>query len=282
METDPAPPDDFSFRFGGIARLYGRNALERLRRTHVLVAGIGGVGSWAAEALARSAVGRITLVDLDDVCVSNANRQLHALQSTLGQPKAEVMAARIREIQPGVHVEARLEFVTDSSVSRLLGLEPDHAGNRPNVVLDAIDSVPNKARLIAACQLAGIPIVVCGGAGGRRDPTAIRIKDISEVTHDRLLASVRSRLRREHGFPREAASFGVPCVCSAESPVFPDGSGEVCSARQKGSAGDSLRLNCDSGFGSATFVTGAFGFAAAAHAIQLALRRPRATLTPPA
>jgi tRNA A37 threonylcarbamoyladenosine dehydratase len=272
VESNPA--DDFHFRFGGIARLYGRKALQRLRSSHVMVAGIGGVGSWAAEALARSAFGRITLIDLDDVCVSNSNRQLPALQSTLGQPKAAVMAARIREIHPGVRVEARLEFVTESSVSRLLGLEPGHAGDRPDVVLDAIDSVPNKARLIATCRRSGIPLVVCGGAGGRRDPTATRILDLASVTHDRLLASVRGRLRRDHAFPREASSFGVPCVCSAEPPVFPDAHGEPCRARIKAMAGDSLRLNCDSGFGSATFVTGTFGFAAAAHAIELILQRP--------
>lgn len=271
---DPTQPqDDFHFRFGGIARLYGRSALHQLRQSHVLVAGIGGVGSWAAEALARSAVGRITLVDLDEVCVSNANRQLPALQSTLGLPKADVMAARIQDIHPGVRVETRLEFVTESSLSRLLGLDPTHANARPDVVLDAIDSVPNKARLIAACLQAGLPIVVCGGAGGRRDPTAIRIRDLADVTHDRLLASVRKRLRREHGMAKEAHPLGIPCVCSAENPVFPDDTGEVCQARAKTEPGESLRLNCDSGFGSATFVTGAFGFAAAAHAIQLALAK---------
>ncbi len=269
---DTATPDDFDFRFGGIARLYGRAALARMRRAHVLVAGVGGVGSWAAEALARTGIGRITLVDLDEVCVSNTNRQLHALQSTLGLAKADVMAARLRDIQPGIHVESRIEFATESSIPRLLGLDGAEAGTRPDVVLDAIDSVANKGRLIAACAAASIPIVVCGGAGGRRDPTCIRIQDLALVTHDRLLASVRGRLRREHGFPRDRTKMGIPCVCSAEPPVFPDGQGEVCHARASAPAGDSLRLNCDAGFGSATFVTGAFGFAAAAHAVQWVLQ----------
>jgi tRNA A37 threonylcarbamoyladenosine dehydratase len=264
-------PDDFDFRFGGIARLYGRIALSQLRAAHVLVAGIGGVGSWAAEALARTGVGRITLVDLDEVCVSNVNRQLHALQSTLGLAKADVMAARLRDIQPGIAVEARIEFVTESTLPRLLGLDTAHHGSRPDVVLDAIDSVANKARMVAACHAAAIPIVVCGGAGGRRDPTAVRLQDLGRVTHDRLLASLRGRLRRDHGFPRDGRELGVPCVCSAEPPVFPDGQGEVCAARSQAKEGDSLRLNCDSGFGSATFVTGTFGFAAAAHAVRLAL-----------
>lgn len=265
-------PDDFGFRFGGVARLYGRAALARLRASHVLVAGIGGVGSWAAEALARTGVGRITLVDLDEVCVSNVNRQLHALQSTLGLAKADVMAGRLRDIQPGISVEARIEFVTESSLPRLLGTDPAHHGARPDVVLDAIDSVANKARMVAACHVAGIPIVVCGGAGGRRDPTAVRIRDLGRVTHDRLLASLRGRLRRDHGFPRDGRELGIPCVCSAETPVFPNVTGEVCTVRPEAGGGESMRLNCDSGFGSATFVTGTFGFAAAAHAVQLATR----------
>lgn len=270
--VDVSHPDDFGFRFGGVARLYGQSALAQLRASHVLVAGIGGVGSWAAEALARTGVGRITLVDLDEVCVSNVNRQLHALQSTVGLAKAEVMAGRLRDIQPGISVEACLEFVTESSLPRLLGLDPAHPLARPDVVLDAIDSVANKARMVAACHVAGIPIVVCGGAGGRRDPTAVRIRDLGRVTHDRLLASLRGRLRRDHGFPRDGRELGIPCVCSAEAPVFPNVMGDVCTARPGAASGDSLRLNCDSGFGSATFVTGTFGFAAAAHAVTLMIR----------
>lgn len=263
--------DDLELRFGGIARLYGRAALAQLRASHVLVAGVGGVGSWAAEALARTGVGRITLVDLDEVCVSNVNRQLHALQSTLGLAKAEVMAARLRDIQPDIAVEARIEFVTESTLPRLLGLDPTADGSRPDVVLDAIDSLANKARMVAACHAASIPIIVSGGAGGRRDPTAVRLQDLGRVTHDRLLASLRGRLRRGHGFPRDGRELGVPCICSAEPPVFPDGKGDVCAARSGAKGADSTRLNCDSGFGSATFVTGTFGFAAAAHAVRLAL-----------
>lgn len=284
---DASLPEDFGLRFGGIARLYGQSALARLHRAHVLVAGIGGVGSWAAEALARSGIGRLTLVDLDEVCVSNVNRQLHALQSTLGLAKAHVMAARIRDIQPGIQVDTRIEFVTESTLPRLLGLDPGHAAARPHVVLDAIDSVANKARMIAACRGAGIPVVVSGGAGGRCDPTALRLRDLARVTHDRLLASLRGRLRRDHGFPRDGSAMGIPCVCSEEPPVFPDDQGGICHARMQTSRSDPMRLNCDSGFGSATFVTGAFGFAAAAHAVRLAIQAtaagaPKAGIPPDA
>lgn len=261
------------FRFGGIGRLYGRSALDRFNAAHALVVGIGGVGSWAAEALARSGIGRLTLVDLDEVCVSNVNRQLHALESTLGRPKCDVMAERIAAINPAARVAALQEFFTPDSARRLLGLDPDGAEDRPSVVIDAIDNVPNKVHLIALCHQNGIPIVVCGGAGGRRNPTAVRILDLARVTHDRLLAEVRKRLRRDHGFPRNERRFGLDCICSAEPPVFPARDGTVCATRSAPAApGESLRLNCDSGFGSATFVTGTFGFTAAAHALDLLLR----------
>jgi len=258
---------DIGFRFGGIGRLYGLVGLERLRRARVMVVGIGGVGSWTVEALARSGVGQLVLVDLDEVCVSNVNRQLPALDSTLGQAKAEVMAGRVRDICADTRVEVRTEFFTEDSALRLLGLGSDDS-TRPDVVVDAIDSVNNKTRLIALCHANGIPLVVCGGAGGRRDPTAVRIEDLARVTHDRLLAEVRKRLRKGHGFPRDDRRFGVDCVCSAELPVFPAADGSVCAKRGTGEAGEPLRLNCESGFGSATFVTGTFGFAAAARAVQ--------------
>jgi len=258
---------DFDFRFGGIARLYGTATLSRFRAAHVMVVGIGGVGSWVVEALARSGIGRLTLVDLDEVCVSNINRQLHALDSTVGRSKVEVMVERVRTISPEVRVEGRVEFFTADTASRLLGLETDSISeNRPDFVVDAIDAMSNKVRLIALCQGAGIPLVVCGGAGGRRDPTAVRVADLATVTHDRLLSEVRKRLRREHGFSRTSKKLRIECVHSAEAPVFPDRDGQVCATR----ASDNelpLRLNCESGFGSATQVTGTFGFAAAARVL---------------
>ena len=257
----------FDFRFGGIARLYGTATLSRFRAAHVMVVGIGGVGSWVVEALARSGIGRLTLVDLDEVCVSNINRQLHALDSTVGRSKVEVMVERVRTISPEARVEGRVEFFTADTASRLLGLETDSISeDRPDFVVDAIDAMSNKVRLIALCQGAGIPLVVCGGAGGRRDPTAVRVADLATVTHDRLLSEVRKRLRREHGFSRTSKKLRIECVHSAEAPVFPDRDGQVCATR----ASDNelpLRLNCESGFGSATQVTGTFGFAAAARVL---------------
>ena len=211
---------DFEFRFGGIARLYGTAALTRFRAAHVMVVGIGGVGSWAVEALARSGLGRLTLVDLDDVCVSNINRQLHALDTTVGQPKVQIMAERVRAISPEARVDARVEFFTADTASRLLGLEAGSSSeDRPDFVVDAIDSMANKVRLIALCHGAGIPLVVCGGAGGRRDPTAVRVADLAAVTHDRLLSEVRKRLRREHGFSRTSKKLRVDCVHSGGTRV---------------------------------------------------------------
>ena len=272
---------DFDFRFGGIARLYGTAALSRFRSAHVMVVGIGGVGSWVVEALARSGIGRLTLVDLDEVCVSNINRQLHALDSTVGRSKVEVMVERVRTISPEARVEGRVEFFTADTASRLLGLETDSISeDRPDFVVDAIDAMSNKVRLIALCQGAGIPLVVCGGAGGRRDPTAVRVADLATVTHDRLLSEVRKRLRREHGFSRTSKKLRIECVHSAEAPVFPDRDGQVCATR----ASDNelpLRLNCESGFGSATQVTGTFGFAAAARVLaRLAVPIPKSVPNP--
>ena len=259
---------DFHFRFGGISRLYGRAGLDRLRRSRVLVIGIGGVGSWVAEALARSAVGKLILVDLDEVCISNINRQLPALNSTLGMPKVEVMAARIRDLNPECTVDARMEFFTESSAEALFDLRPD-------CVVDAIDAVSNKCRLLAGCRERQLPVITCGGAGGRRDPTQIRIVDLARVTHDRLLSDVRKRLRQDHGFPRGEKNFGIDAVCSGEIPVYPAEDGSVCArpdlpspATPSPSGGAGPRLNCDWGYGSATPVTGAFGFAAASWAVS--------------
>lgn len=265
--------DSHSERFGGIGRLYGRSAVERLRSSHALVVGVGGVGSWAAEALARSGVGRITLVDLDEVCVTNINRQVHALEDTVGQPKVEVMAARLRAIWPGLRVDPVMEFFHADNARRLLGLDATDADARPDVVIDAIDAMSNKVRLIALCRESGIPILVCGAAGGRRDPTRIRISDLAEVTHDRLLSEVRKRMRKEHGMARDGRKLGVPCVHSPESPLFPDGDGGVCLAPSP-SDGTPRRLGCASGYGSSTVVTGTFGFAAAAAALEILVKPP--------
>lgn len=251
------PMSDYDFRFGGIARLFGVEALARLRAAHVCVVGIGGVGSWAVEALARSGVGKLTLVDLDEICVSNINRQLHALDAEVGRPKVEVMAERVRGINPGCEVRAALEFFTESNAASLFS-------TRYEYVIDAIDDVTNKCRLIALCRDQRVPIVTCGAAGGRRDPTQVRMVDLALTTHDRLLTKTRDVLRKEFGFPSAGKPFGVEAVYSPEPPVYPSSTGGVCDRRESGA----MKLNCDSGFGTATFVTGAFGFAAAAQVVR--------------
>ncbi|MBZ5876790.1 tRNA cyclic N6-threonylcarbamoyladenosine(37) synthase TcdA [Chromohalobacter israelensis] len=260
--------DDYDFRFGGIRRLYGAQAAAFFRRAHVVVIGVGGVGSWAVEALARAGVGTLTLIDLDDVCVSNVNRQLHALDGTIGRPKVEVLAERCRAIQPGITVHADTAFVTPTNLAERLPEDADH-------VIDAIDSVVAKSALIAWCKRRKIGLTVTGAAGGQTDPTRIRVADLTRTEHDPLLAKVRARLRRDFGFSRNPKRrFGVECVYSDEQLVYPDADGEVC--RQKPGDGEATRLDCASGFGAATFVTGSFGFVAASRTLaRLAARAAR-------
>jgi tRNA A37 threonylcarbamoyladenosine dehydratase len=246
-------------RFGGIGRLYGLTNLHRIRAARVAVFGLGGVGSWAAEALARTGIGHLTLVDLDDVCVSNVNRQLPALEGTFGQPKVVVLAERIRAINPEVHAVAEQEFFTAGSSARLL--DPGY-----DVLIDAVDNMPNKARLVAEAVRRNIKCVTIGAAGGKRDSTKVRVSDLAESTNDDMLRILRKRLRREHGFSHgEGIKFGVKCVYSPEHPVYPWKDGTCASDPEPGS---DTRLDCNSGFGNATFVTGAFGFAAANAAVD--------------
>jgi len=247
-------------RFGGILRLYGKDGQERLRQAHVCVVGIGGVGSWAVEALARSGIGQLTLVDLDDVCISNVNRQLHAVTGEFGKPKVDVMAARVQLINPDCIVHTQQMLFTASTAETLLA-------NNFGCVLDAIDQTPMKALLIARCCERKLSIVTTGGAGGRRDPTAIRVDDLARSTHDGLLSATRKLLREQYAFPRDPKqNFGVACVFSPEPQVFPSSNGEVCEQPESGAR---LRLDCRTGYGTATFVTGAFGFAAAAQVVKI-------------
>ncbi|HRI13234.1 MAG TPA: tRNA threonylcarbamoyladenosine dehydratase [Verrucomicrobiota bacterium] len=264
---------DFERRFGGVARLFGATGLGRLRSAHVMIVGIGGVGSWVAEALARSGVGALTLVDLDDVCVSNVNRQLHALNGSIGQPKVEVMADRIRAIHPECRVVAVPEFFTADTSTRILIQFGTSGGTW---VVDAIDTVTNKCRLIADCRKGNFQLITCGAAGGKSDPTQIRVADLAQATHDRLLSEVRRRLRGDFDFPRSSHRWGIPAVFSAEPPQLAQRDGTVCAAETVPSEpGESRRLNCDHGFGSVAFLTGSFGFAAAAHVVRsLAIGEP--------
>ncbi len=298
-------------RFASVARVYGEAGCQRLWQSHVVVVGIGGVGSWAAEALARSGVGRLTLIDLDHVAESNINRQVHALTSTLGAAKVEVMAQRIRDISPDISVHPVDEFIEPGQEEKLIPADVD-------LVIDAIDAVAAKASLIAWCVANGKPVIACGAAGGRTDPLQLRVEDLSRTTGDALLSAVRARLRRHHGFPRgdgtampSSASHIDASNASAHSPAQ-EGAGEpshfssqgvqpVVSAqtqssfrrRRKGDPsrfgvpaihspeqiagtrpkgeGGGMPLAC-AGYGSLVTVTASMGLAAASQAIAQLLR----------
>jgi tRNA A37 threonylcarbamoyladenosine dehydratase len=258
---------DYEARFGGVARLYGAAGAQRLRAAHICVIGVGGVGSWAVEALARTGIGRLTLVDFDEVCISNMNRQLPALSGQIGRSKVRVLQERVAEINPESEVSAVEEFFTSANAGSIFG-------ERFDCVLDAIDDVANKALLLAECSRRGVPVVTVGGAGGRRNPTALRISDLAFATHDRLLGRIRKLLRDSYHFPADPKiPFGIQCVYSTEAPVYPQPDGTVCGTKADGGE---LRMNCNSGYGSAVFVTGAFGFAAAAEVVRLvALKAPQ-------
>ncbi len=255
-------------RFHGVERLYGAGATAKLARAHVCVIGIGGVGSWVVEALARSGVGRLSLVDGDDVCLGNTNRQLHALAGEYGRPKVEVMAGRARAINPRIDVEVIAEFLTPASLERLLGRDHD-------IVVDCCDAFRVKVEMIAWCRRRKLPIVVCGSAGGRIDPTLVRVRDLSRTEHDAMLALVRKKLREEFRFPRGPKRyFGVPAVYSLENVRYPQADGSVCGTRPTGTDGMS-GLDCGGGLGAATHVTATFAFAAVARTIERLLA-PRA------
>ncbi len=247
---------DHERRFGGVTRLYGVDGAERLRQAHVCIVGIGGVGSWSAEALARTGVGRITAVDLDMVAESNTNRQIHALGDIYGKAKVEAMAERIRAINPDCQVTCIEDFVTQENVGEILS-------QGFSVVIDAIDQMQAKAAMVAFCRRQNIPIIVAGAAGGQTDPTQVRVTDLSQTVQDPLLAKLRSVLRRDYGFPRDSKKkFGVSAVFSTEPLRYP--SKESSCDAERGPAG----LNC-AGFGSSVCVTSVFGMAAAAQAINL-------------
>ncbi|MGL4409708.1 MAG: tRNA threonylcarbamoyladenosine dehydratase, partial [Zoogloea sp.] len=243
-------------RFGGLNRLYGAHALPRLAASHVCVIGIGGVGSWAAEALARSGVGRLTLIDLDHVAESNINRQIHALEPTLGQAKIEAMAARIALINPACQVRGIDDFITPENVAALLPI--------CDAVVDAIDQVAAKAALIALCRERKQLLVTTGGAGGRIDPTRIRLDDLSRTQQDALASSLRARLRKQYGFPRDPKKkFSVPCIYS-EEPIRRPLAGVCAPVADGGEAAAPQGLNC-AGYGSSVTITASFGMAAAAY-----------------
>ena len=261
---------DVGRRFSGIARLYGQPALERFRAAHVCVIGVGGVGSWIVEALARSAVGALTLIDLDNVAESNINRQVQAMSATIGQAKIDALAERIAQINPSCKVTLVEEFISPDNLGRLIG-----TGNlaRPafDYVIDAIDSARDKAALIAHCRQHGIALMTIGGAGGQTDPTKIAVRDLSKTEQEPLLKRVRKLLRTHYGFPRgEKTKFNVDAVFSMEPLQFPAANaGSALDADQSDNTGITgiTGINC-AGFGSCVVVTASFGMVAAAHLLR--------------
>jgi len=255
---------EYSARFAGITRLYGNKDAERIQQFHVCVIGIGGVGSWVAEALVRSGVGKITLIDNDDVALSNMNRQIHTLTSTVGQQKVKVMSDRLREINPDVECEIIDDFITVKSYEDYLSRGYDY-------VVDAIDSIKFKALIINYCKRNKIPVITTGGAGGLSDPTKITVTDLSKTHHDPLAARVRQRLRQEYGFSKNPQSrFAVECVFSTQQQVYPKQDGSV-SHEKPGIHG--VSLDCRFGYGASSLVTGTFGFIAASRVIHKLLAK---------
>lgn len=250
---DDAHQADLERRFGGLRRLYGDAAYQRLRGLAVAVVGVGGVGSWVAEALARSGVATLVLIDLDHVAESNINRQVQALETTLGQAKVLALQDRIALIHPGCSVLPVEAFVEPETWPALLPQPVD-------VLIDACDQVRAKLALAVWSRATGTPLVCVGAAGGKRLPQRVEVDDLAAVTHDPLLASLRQRLRREHDAPR-TGPIGVRCVYSRESVAVPAGDCAVDGS-----------LNC-AGYGSSVGVTATFGMTAAAAAIEAALGR---------
>jgi tRNA A37 threonylcarbamoyladenosine dehydratase len=260
-------------RFGGIARLYGNNAIDILSQSHVCIIGIGGVGSWAAEALARSAVGEITLIDMDVISESNMNRQSHTKESTIGRNKIDVMAQQIGEINSECITHLIDDFITLENI-------PKHISQRFDLVLDCADNFRVKAALIDHCKRNKIKILTVGGAGGQIDPTKVVCADLVRSEHDSLLSKVRKQLRQKYKFPTNLKrTFSVPCVYSTEQLIFPDGQGGVSQFKPSPSdATDSMSgLNCAGGLGSVTHVTASFAFVAVSFVIDYLLSNKKSS-----
>jgi tRNA A37 threonylcarbamoyladenosine dehydratase len=279
-DTDlAAPPPDAEVenayrlhrRFDRMGRLFGDRAMERLFGSHVMLIGLGGVGSFAAESLARSGIGCLTLVDFDRVCVTNTNRQLQAMKGTVGKTKAHVLAERLRLINPQAEVRPVTRFYDADTAAAILAQAPDY-------VVDAIDNVTAKCHLLATCKRLGIPIVCATGASGRLDPTAIAIDDLADTRIDPLAQEVRKILRHKYGFPT-SGPFGIPAVYSTEAPRPPielhydEGTGFRCVCP----GGKNDFHSCDERrliYGTASFVTGSFGLSCASVVVRALTSQP--------
>lgn len=262
--TDNNQTPDNEDAFAGIARLYGDKAYALIKNMHVCVVGIGGVGSWVVEALARSAVGKITMIDYDSIATSNINRQIHTLSSTLDQKKCTAMLDRIKGINPACEVTIIDDFITLDNMAEYLSRDYDY-------VVDAIDSIKFKAGIIYYCKRNKIPIITTGGAGGLTDPSVIKVVDLSKTYNDALAAKVRSTLRDQYNFTKNTKrSFGIECAFSSQQQLYPKEDGSV-SHEKPGIHG--VSLDCRFGYGAASFVTGTFGFIVAARVIEKYIKK---------
>ena len=254
--TDLPEDDEYERRFAGVEKIYGDEAFRQYEHSHVMVIGIGGVGSWAVEALARTGIAELTIIDMDVVAASNINRQLPAMSSTLGREKIEVMAERCHSINPRIKINLVDDYLTPENVKELLE-------NKPDVVLDCIDDVKAKLALMLHCRFNKIPLIVSGGAGGKLDPLKIRVADLSKTEQDPMLAKLRSQLRAKGICKKPKEKFGITCVYSIDNPFS---SADVC---------PSAGLRCG-GYGSAVVVTSSFAMVAVSEVLKkLALKKAK-------
>jgi len=250
---------NYSRRFGGVERLYGRQALERFKNAHIIVIGIGGVGSWVVEGLARNAIGKITLIDMDVVAESNINRQLPALSSTLGRNKTDVMAERVKEINEDCEVCIIEDFLTKENIEEIIVKDA-------NYIIDCIDNSRVKAALISWCKRQKLKIITMGGAGGKIDPSQINVSDLSRTIHDPLLSRTRKLLRQSYNFSKNTKRrFNIPCVYSTEHLKYPTASGKITNTKTQDEISG---LSCAGGIGSSVMVTGSFGFMVVAQVLK--------------
>ncbi|WP_445345883.1 tRNA threonylcarbamoyladenosine dehydratase [Acinetobacter bohemicus] len=257
--TDLPQDDEYERRFAGVEKIYGEDAFRQYEHSHVMVIGIGGVGSWAVEALARTGIAELTLIDMDVIAASNINRQLPAMSSTLGREKVEVMAERCYAINPRIKINVVDDYLTPENVKELLA-------NTPDVVLDCIDDVKAKLALMLHCRFNKIPLIVSGGAGGKLDPLKIRVADLSKTEQDPMLAKLRSQLRAKGICKKSKEKFGITCVYSIDNPFS---SAEVC---------PSAGLRCG-GYGSAVVVTSSFAMVAVSEVLKkLATKKAKSEL----
>lgn len=255
----------YQLRFGGIARLYGQEALVALANAHFVVIGLGGVGTWVAEALARSGVGELTLIEMDEVCVTNTNRQIHALASTIGKSKIQLLNERLQDINPEIIIHLHEDFIDRENMKEFIG-------KQHHLVIDAMDATHIKASIVAYCLAIKVRLITVGSSGGKRDLQRIKVADLGHTEGDPMLQKIRTQLYRHYNFSRDAnRKFRVDAVYSDEQMVYPKPDGSVCQTKQYLQEG--VKLDCAGGFGSSVMVTGTFGFVAANRAVERYLQK---------